>query len=415
MGIKEPLQMTLVASRPQVAAVQQAQVLYVLVTVGPAERVAQTRPTLNLSLVIDRSTSMYGERLNRVKMATSLLLEKLAPEDVVSVVSFSDRAEVLVAARRAADRTHLISQINQMVASGGTEIFQGLAAGVKELRKLASTSYVNHLILLTDGHTYGDADACLELARACGGEGIGFSAFGIGTEWNDVFLDALVAPSGGRTAYISSPQHILRQLQARIQGLGEVYAHNVRLRIDLPKGVSLREGFKVSPYAQPVPVRKGEIALGAIEGKAPLICLLEVNVQPQTAGESLYFPVQLLASMPDRADKTVSLLEDLTISVVAHAGRYTPSRRIVEAVRALNFYRMNEDAIHAVANGQVGVATERMRHLTQRLRDAGHTVLAEKAEQETQRLAQQGQMSADGQKQLRYGTRALVARDAVDG
>jgi Ca-activated chloride channel family protein len=282
---------------------------------------------------------------------------------------------------------------------------------VRELRKLASDTYVNHLILLTDGHTYGDAEDCLELARLTSEQGLGFSAFGIGTEWNDVFLDALVAPSGGRTAYISSPQHILRQLQARIQGLGEVYAHNVRLRIDLPDGVALREGFKVSPYAQPVPVRMGEIALGAIEGKAPLICLLEINVQPQPAGGNLYFPVQLLANMPNRAEKSVSLLEDLTIPVVARTGNYTPSRRIVEAVRALNFYRMNEDAINAVANGEVGLATERMRHLTQRLRDAGHTTLADHAEKETRRIAQQGRMSPGGQKELRYGTRALASRD----
>jgi hypothetical protein len=177
--------------------------------------------------------------------------------------------------------------------------------------------------------------------------------------------------------------------------------------------VVIKEGFKVSPFAQPVPARKGEVSLGAIEGKAPLICLLEVEVQPQPAGSSLYFPVQLLANMPNRAEKMVSLLEDLTIPVVVRTGNYTPSRRIVEAVRALNFYRMNEDAINAVANGEVGLATERMQHLTQRLRAAGHTTLADQAEQETHRIAQQGKMSASGQKELRFGTRALASSELV--
>ncbi|MFN8401646.1 MAG: hypothetical protein U0X74_16660 [Anaerolineales bacterium] len=54
----------------------------------------------------------------------------------------------------------------QMISSfGGTEIFQGLDAGFKEIRRTLDPARVNHIILLTDGNTYGDEQDCLRLAE----------------------------------------------------------------------------------------------------------------------------------------------------------------------------------------------------------------------------------------------------------
>ena len=53
---------------------------------------------LNLCLVVDRSTSMRGDRMDRVQKALLLLLEQVADSDTLALVSFSDRAEVLLPA-----------------------------------------------------------------------------------------------------------------------------------------------------------------------------------------------------------------------------------------------------------------------------------------------------------------------------
>ena len=87
-----------------------------------------------------------------------------------------------------------------MQTSGATEIYNGLKAGLQEVRRTVDPSRVNHIILLTDGQTYGDEQACLALAEEAAAKNIGISGMGIGSEWNDIFLDALASKTGGSSA-----------------------------------------------------------------------------------------------------------------------------------------------------------------------------------------------------------------------
>lgn len=157
---------------------------------------------------------MQGNRLSHVKTAIELIVNKLSSADTLSIVSFSDRAEVVVPSGKVENATAVIGKLRGIQASGGTEIFHGLQAGMQELGKVPLNAHTNYLILLTDGHTYGDAAQCLDLARRMAEQNIGISAFGLGTEWNDQFLDALVAPSGGNSNFVEQPQEILQHLQS---------------------------------------------------------------------------------------------------------------------------------------------------------------------------------------------------------
>jgi Ca-activated chloride channel homolog len=84
--------------------------------------------------------------------------------------------------------------------------------------------------------------------------------------------------------------------------------------------------------------------------------------------------------------------------------------RIVRAVQILNMYRMNEQAWKEAEKGDLTAATKRMEYLTSRLREAGFTKLAQKAQAETQRMSYTGQLSAEGRKQIRYGTRTIMTK-----
>jgi hypothetical protein len=81
---------------------------------------------------------------------------------------------------------------------------------------------------------------------------------------------------------------------------------------------------------------------------------------------------------------------------------------VLRAVRALSFYRMNEQVWQEVEEGNLEVATMRLRRLTTRLLEAGQTQLAQQAYAETERLASIGTLSLEGRKRLKYGTRSLM-------
>ncbi|HMR65938.1 MAG TPA: DnaJ domain-containing protein, partial [Anaerolineae bacterium] len=155
-------------SHPQLLTGVAEQAFYVMLEITPAADLPTARLPLNLSLVLDRSTSMQGMRLQQVKEGTRQIIDRLNDDDALAVVVFSDRAEVILPGQRGVDKAMAKSIASTIQPSGGTEMLQGLQAGLKELEKNKGTSSVNHLILLTGGQTYGDEAECLQRAEGAG-------------------------------------------------------------------------------------------------------------------------------------------------------------------------------------------------------------------------------------------------------
>ena len=76
--------------------------------------VAAVQAPLNLALVLDRSGSMAGQKIRDLRQAARLTLDRLGPDDLVSLVLFDDNVDVLAAARPAADRAALLAQIERI-------------------------------------------------------------------------------------------------------------------------------------------------------------------------------------------------------------------------------------------------------------------------------------------------------------
>ena len=399
-------------TRDALGAQPAAQLLYVLAHVTPPEHFQHAQMPLNVALVIDRSTSMQGERLERVKAAAALLVEKLSADDVLTVIAFSDRAEVALPASHVHNKEVVLSRLRGIVPFGGTEIFQGLNAAMREMRKADLDKHLNHIILLTDGQTYGDENACLQLAQQAAAARVSISGFGLGAEWNDQFLDRLVAPSGGQSVYVESPAQILHFLQQHIHSLGAVYAQNLRLLTrEMPAGVRLQYGLKFKPFAQPLQDNpQGDVNLGTVETRAPLVFVLELSIEPLAVGDTLDIPLTFYADIPAEMVTNHISIHPLSLRILPDPPPISPPPALVEAVRVLNLYRLNEKAWQEIEAGQMESATTRMQRLTTRLLESGYTQLAEQAQIETERLSSLGTLSLDGRKRLRFGTRALLTK-----
>jgi Ca-activated chloride channel family protein len=403
-----PLFTNIQTSGRQIKVLDTQQIVYLLVELRSPDMADESLLPLNLCLVIDRSTSMRGERLEQVKSALQMLLNKLSPGDVLSLVSFSDRAEVVLPALPVGKQQEPTAKIQAIHASGGTEIYQGLTAGVQQMRQVPLGDYNNHLILLTDGHTYGDAAQCLQLAARQAEEDVTINAFGIGTDWDDQFLDALVAPSGGCTEFVDSPQTIVTVLATRLQGLGKAFARHVRLQTNWPRRVKLIDAFRLTPYAQPLSTGQDEISLGDVEGRVPLTFLLEFVVAPHPIPTRIRIPLKFEAEIPGQEKQKFE--EHVQLLLLNDAIPAEPPPDLIRAVRLLTLYRLNEKAWQEIELGQVDKAASRMAHLSTRFLEVGESRLAQQANIEAQRLALSGKLSAEGRKQLKYGTRALMGK-----
>src|ERR1051325_2094139 len=269
-------------SRPNLVHLDEPQMLYFILDLdAPVEARQSPSPPLNVCLVLDRSTSMQGEKMDIVKATAIQVLRNLRAQDVLSVVAFSDRAEVIIPASYHEEKTRLEAKIQMIRPSGATEIYQGLEAGVKEVMRSLDNKRVNHIILLTDGHTYGDEQQCLALASKLAEHGIGISGMGIGQEWNDIFLDVLSTRTGGSSAYIAQPQDIKRLLLEKFNALAQIYAEDVILDMKFIEDVELSYAFRLQPDPSPIALGENSLHLGSILQDTATQVIFEYIIHPK--------------------------------------------------------------------------------------------------------------------------------------
>jgi Ca-activated chloride channel family protein len=401
-------------SRNPLPALPEPQVLYVLIELHPAILGDLPDPPVNLCLVIDRSTSMQGQRLDQVKAAVNQVIDSLRESDTFSVVAFSDRADVIVPAQRGpAERTLAKAKVSTISAQGGTEILHGLLRGLIELHRHISSGAVNHLVLLTDGRTYGDEADCLMLASLAATDGIAISGLGIGDEWNDDFVDELAGRTGGGAAYIGARVDLAGFVRERVRGLGSAYAERVRAQVTLDPKMELVSVFRVGPDAGPVALEQ-PLRLGSLPKKYPASVLFKFRLPPVAAGAQNIARLSFYADVVSLGRRGERMVLDLALPAIANPPPATPPPALVEALSKLSQYHLQERARQQAEAGDTAGAAERLKALGTRLLATGQPDLARLALAEASRLEKTQALSEEAKKQLKYGTRALLAVQSGD-
>jgi Ca-activated chloride channel family protein len=397
-------------SRPNLVRMGETQLLYMLLEVSPREEKENIpSPPLNICLVLDRSTSMQGEKMDMVKATAIQLLRGLRTEDVFSMVAFSDFAEVIIPAAVNTDKRKQEGRIQMISTSGATEIFNGLQVALKEIRRTLDPSRVNHIILLTDGHTYGDEQACLGLAEEAAAQNIGITGMGIGNDWNDIFLDALASKTGGSSAYISKPKDIQRLLVDKFNALISTYADEVLLEFKEQEHVKINYVFRLQPEGGSVQV-ESPMRLGPILRDTSLHVLLEFVVNPGALNVDVFTLLNgsLKVSVTARPIPVPPIRLNFDREVKISASSEAPPARILFALSRLNLYRMQDRARTAAGQGQYNVAARHLQNLATHLLSQGQHSLAKTALFEADNLERKHAWSASGNKEIKYNTRALL-------
>jgi len=398
-------------SQETLSIVDEPQIIYSLIDVVSTQAEKDTTDLpLNISFVLDNSTSMDGARLEILKSATKDIIHELGEDDLVSVISFNDRAKVLIPSQSQPSSAVLDSSINGLFAEGGTEIFQGLEAAFEEIRKNPSYDFVSHIILITDGHTYGDEENCITLAKSAATLDIGISGLGIGIEWNDEFLIELCALTGGQCRFIEELNQVKDFLEHSITSLREAFSRRLSLEITPAPGVKMLSAFRILPEALPLPHQE-EFSLGILKKDKPHRVLFEFMVDPipEEIDQAVIASGEFILKRTPQ-DFTIPFTLDRPVGKESDDG-VPPPAEIFRAISHLTFYRLQEKAQQDIANGNPGTAFQRLINLSSHLMAKGEDSLAKIAMNEADYIKSHNNFSPTGKKQLKYGTMRLLLPD----
>ncbi len=178
------------------------------------------KPSLAISLVIDRSGSMEGDKLELTKDAAKGVVALLSPRDFISVLAFDDAPREVVALQQVTSPSVISETIGSIVASGSTNIYAALNQAADDLSRV--NAKFKHIILLTDGKSApGDYDKTIRKAVDAD---ISVSAVGIG-DCDRFLLEKLAADGAGRFYHCDDPQAV-PQIFARETKLADRSALN---------------------------------------------------------------------------------------------------------------------------------------------------------------------------------------------
>jgi Ca-activated chloride channel family protein len=205
---------------------------------------------LNLCLILDHSGSMSGRPLETVKQAAIKLVDRLKPNDRLSLIAFDHKAKVIVPNHIVVSADNIKKQIEKLRSAGGTAIDEGLKLGIEEMGK-GKSEYISQAFLLTDGENeHGDNDRCLKLAKLATEYNMTLNSLGFGDDWNQDILEKIADTGGGTMAYIQRPEQATEEFSRLFTRLQSVGLTNAYLLFSLMPKVRLAE---LKPIAQVAP------------------------------------------------------------------------------------------------------------------------------------------------------------------
>ncbi len=245
------------------------------------------RTPVNVAIVLDRSGSMEGEKIERAKEAAIMALNMLDERDIVSVVTYSDTVSVLVPATKVSDRRDIIRMIRSIYADGSTALFAGVSKGAAEVRKFFDQNRVNRVILLSDGlaNIGPDSPAALgDLGASLGKAGISVSTIGLGLGYNEDLMVRLARKSDGNHAFVENSRDLARIFEYEFQDVLSVVAQDVEIEVSCSPGIR-----PIRVIGRDVDIFDNRVlaSINQLYSEQEKYVLLEIEVLPQAEGTSL--------------------------------------------------------------------------------------------------------------------------------
>ena len=229
---------------------QRESIVYLMLKIGGKAGENYDRPGLNLGMVMDRSGSMDGSKMDYTRQALSFCIHHLDVRDVLSVVSFDDRVEVVLPPGSVLNKDLATALVERISARGMTNLSGGLMTGHSLVASQQLAKKVNRIIMMTDGlanQGITDNEGLVNLAAKIAGSGQSLTCIGVGDDYNEDLLTRMAEAGRGNFYYVENPDQIPSIFAKEREGLLQVVAQNLSVRVSPSNGVQITRLFGYEP------------------------------------------------------------------------------------------------------------------------------------------------------------------------
>lgn len=329
------------------------QTVEVLVRITPPEVDAGVgrRPRLNLSLVLDRSGSMQGEKIVRAREATAYCIDQLLPTDRLSVVIFDNVVEVLIPSQLAENKARLKTMLNEVYARNSTALHEAWVRGGLQVSENLTEGAVNRVVLITDGlanEGLTNVDEIVSQVRGLTVHGVGTSTIGIGEDFNEDLLISMANAGGGNSWHVKTADDMQRIFGVELEGLIAQVAHTVTL------GLIPADGVRLSDVPNDFEMNEtGRYRLPNLQAGSPVDVVVQLRVPALSEGTKLRLLDLRLGYTPQEMKSAEVSKEgfEIEFAPVEEVERLAVNHEVAKAVRLLMNARARAEAIQRMDAG----------------------------------------------------------------
>jgi Ca-activated chloride channel family protein len=287
----------------------------------------EERTPANIAIVLDKSGSMRGDKLENAKKAAKMAVNLLNENDIISIISYDSTVNVLVPATKVSDKASIHRAISRMRPNGNTALFAGVSKGAAEIRKFLSKDRVNRVILLSDGQANvgpSTATELGELGASLSKDGITVTTIGLGTGYNEDLMANLAGFSDGNHAFVENAEDLAKVFNYEFGDVLSVVAQDVEIIIKLNKDI---KPIRILGRDGTILGQTVKTNMSQLYSEQEKYVLLEVEVPAGKAKQKISLAEVNVVYQNMQSNKKDKLADNMTLA-------YSESKEVVR--RALN-------------------------------------------------------------------------------
>jgi len=319
---------------------------------------------IDFVVVLDRSGSMQGPKLEYARQSLLSLVAGLTERDRFALFSYSDAVQKHCDLLAGTDRNRQVIQsaVNGIYSSGATNLGDGLRAGIDLITAAGRPGHPGRVILISDGlanRGVTEPAALGRMAAVAAGKEFAVSTVGVGADFNEFLMTRIADQGAGAYYYLDNPAAFAEMFQKEFLAVKSAAATGIAVNLALPPGVRL-----VDASGYPVTV-SGDTALfypGSLRsGQTRRIFL---TLQVPTSEEALFPIGRVMARYRHNGQPHEVFMENaFTIACVRDEGRVLSSidrTRWEHKVLNDDYNRLKQEVAADISAGSADSAHKRI-------------------------------------------------------